>query len=163
MKTNPTQTLKLTEEQEKKINENLSKKPYEPTEEDLEDMAKMIDDNYPFDEEEEPSFSGTIEDVNPNSTIVISGKPVYNFQSAEFQIEISPNNPDHLALFESIYNSLLQILIRCNVDQPSNNKPKEPLATDKQKDLMDKCNIKYSANTTVKEAQKLIDKYFGKE
>lgn len=137
------------------------------TNDDIEDAKEDFEpsmDDLPFDEEEEPSFSGTIEDVNPNSTIVVSGKPVYNFQSAEFQLEISPNNPDHLALFESIYNSLLQILIRCNVDQPTNNaKPKEPLATDKQKDLMDKCNIKYSASTTVKEAQKLIDKYFGKE
>lgn len=145
----------------------MAKETKKYTNDDIEDVKEDFEpsmDDLPFDEEEEPSFSGTIEDVNPNSTIVISGKPVYNFQSAEFQIEISPNNPDHLALFESIYNSLLQILIRCNVDQPTNsNKPKEPLATDKQKDLMDKCNIKYSANTTVKEAQKLIDKYFGKE
>ena len=145
----------------------MAKETKKYTNDDIEDVKEDFEpsmDDLPFDEEEEPSFSGTIEDVNPNSTIVVSGKPVYNFQSAEFQIEISPNNPDHLALFESIYNSLLQILIRCNVDQPTNsNKPKEPLATDKQKDLMDKCNIKYSANTTVKEAQKLIDKYFGKE
>ena len=145
----------------------MDKETKKYTNDDIEDVKEDFEpsmDDLPFDEEEEPSFSGTIEDVNPNSTIVISGKPVYNFQSAEFQIEISPNNPDHLALFESIYNSLLQILIRCNVDQRTNsNKPKEPLATDKQKDLMDKCNIKYSANTTVKEAQKLIDKYFGKE
>ena len=145
----------------------MAKETKKYTNDDIEDVKEDFEpsmDDLPFDEEEEPLFSGTIEDVNPNSTIVISGKPVYNFQSAEFQIEISPNNPDHLALFESIYNSLLQILIRCNVDQPTNsNKPKEPLATDKQKDLMDKCNIKYSANTTVKEAQKLIDKYFGKE
>ena len=145
----------------------MAKETKKYTNDDIEDVKEDFEpsmDDLPFDEEEEPSFSGTIEDVNPNSTIVVSGKPVYNFQSAEFQIEISPNNPDHLALFESIYNSLLQILIRCNVDQPTNsNKPKEPLATDKQKDLMDKCNIKYSANTTIKEAQKLIDKYFGKE
>ena len=145
----------------------MDKETKKYTNDDIEDVKEDFEpsmDDLPFDEEEEPTFSGTIEDVNPNSTIVVSGKPVYNFQSAEFQIEISPNNPDHLALFESIYNSLLQILIRCNVDQPTNsNRPKEPLATDKQKDLMDKCNIKYSANTTIKEAQKLIDKYFGKE
>lgn len=136
----------------------------------LEDKNQPIEEANPeeledfFEEAEEPQFDVTVDEIDPNKTILVNCKPVYNFQSVEFSMEISPNNPDHLAALESIYNSMLQILIRVSVDQPNqgNKKPSEPLATDKQKDLMDKCNIKYKADCTVKEAQALIDKYFGK-
>ena len=163
MKTNPTQKLELTEDEEKVVTNN-SQKPYEPTKEDLEDMEKMVDDEYPFDEEPEPTFEVMKEEVDPNNPILVNCKPVYNFQSMEFSLEISPNNPDHLGLLESIYNSMLQILMRVSVDQPGQkpSKPAEPLATEKQKKLMDGCKIKYKADCTVKEAQALIDEFFGK-
>ena len=82
-------------------------------------------------------------------------KPTYQFQSIEFDYPVqTPNDLD--AMFE-LYNRVLKGLM--DIAPIQENKPVkalEPLATDKQKSIMDRFGIKYNNNTTAKEAQKLI-------
>ena len=60
-------------------------------------------------------------------------KPVYNFQSVEFEMEIE--NEQDLDKSKRLYKAILEMLQEVAVDQPAQVKqvtPKEPMATDKQ-------------------------------
>ena len=66
--------------------------------------------------------------------MLVKCKPVYNFQSVEFEMEI--NTPDDTRKMFIIYKDILDGLQKIAVDQPAPTKapvkPKEEMATPKQ-------------------------------
>ena len=84
-------------------------------------------------------------------------KPTYNFQSIEFEWDLTEDNyTEMIALYDRIAQDLKEIA----PSQPDESKG--PKATDKQKALLDRLKVKYDKNITAAEASKLIDKQFGK-
>ena len=89
-------------------------------------------------------------------------KPTYQFQSIEFEWEIIPEVDEDIqlqAMFKT-YEKVLKGLIKISPVQDTKqvHKPAEPLATDRQKEIMDTYGIKYTATTTQKEAYEKIKK-----
>ena len=89
-------------------------------------------------------------------------KPTYQFQSVEFDWEIIPELDEDIqiqAMFKT-YEKVLKGLMKISPvqDPKAQPKPAEPLATDKQKQIMDTYGIKYTASTTQKEAYEKIKK-----
>lgn len=89
-------------------------------------------------------------------------KPVYNFQSVEIEFIGSKEEflNDGLEMYEEILRGL-QVVTDSVIEPPKNqnakaNVPKVPLATTRQREIMDRYDIKYSKNTTQEEARKLI-------
>lgn len=89
-------------------------------------------------------------------------KPTYQFQSIEFDYYVDDNcapvaEQDIKDMFE-LYAKVLKGLMEIAPiqDQKQASRPAEPLATEKQKSIMDRFGIKYNNNITAKEAQKLI-------
>ena len=89
-------------------------------------------------------------------------KPTWQFQSVEFDFEIDPQIDEDTQLkimFETYYKVLYGLMKIAPIqDQKVPQQKKESLATNRQKELMDYYDIDYDDNTTVKEAQALIDK-----
>lgn len=82
-------------------------------------------------------------------------KPTYQFQSIEFDYPVQ--TPDDLPKMFDVYNRVLKGLMEiAPIQENKPAKASEPLATEKQKSIMDRFGIKYNNNTTAKEAQKLI-------
>lgn len=81
-------------------------------------------------------------------------KPVYNFQSVEFETEI--NNPEDLEKAFNSYKICLEKLQQIAPEQPAQPKsaPKEPMASEKQKALLIKLGLnEYEVNKmTAKQA-----------
>lgn len=112
-------------------------------------------------EEEVPDFD--LDEDYKDNTILMHCKPVYNFQSIEFDMAVNVNNPEELEEMKGIYSSVLRILQEVAVDQPAQVKPKplpspEETPTEKMKETMDRFGIKYDKYTTRKQAQALIQK-----
>lgn len=89
-------------------------------------------------------------------------KPTYNFQTVEFDVDMEKKE-DLDDAFE-LYAELIKRLKEVAPEQPNNNnsKPNEPLATERQKEVMDKFNIAYEPNITKAKASKLIAYSMGK-
>lgn len=116
--------------------------------EELEAMFTDEEEDLPFDEEEEAPTS---------EPVLVKFKPVYNFQSAEFEMLVDFDNPDSVDKAFATYNQCLVKLKELAPDQPKLvDVPKVELATEKQKENMDKFGIKYTNKTTKEEARKLI-------
>ena len=69
--------------------------------------------------------------------MIFKCKPVYNFQSIEFEVEIDPNNFDQeVNTMFDMYDKVLEGLKAVAPEQPSGKtapiKPQEPMATDSQ-------------------------------
>lgn len=144
-----------------------------PTQEELEDLFREDEIKRPFNEfneEDEEDFDDLdedleFEDVIDDKNIIFHCKPVYNFQSIEFDIEINPDDPEQMDKMFGLYAAIIKKLQEVAVDQPNQKPvaPKEPLASDKQKQIMDMYGIKYDKNTcTIKQAQELINKSINK-
>lgn len=115
--------------------------------EELEAVFTDEEEDLPFDEEEAPV----------SEPVLVKFKPVYNFQSAEFEMLVDWDNPDSVDRAFATYNQCLNKLKDLAPDQPKLvDVPKVELATDKQKENMDKFGIKYTDKTTKEEARKLI-------
>lgn len=74
--------------------------------------------------------------------MIIKFKPVYNFQSVEFEAEI--NSPEDLEKAFNSYKICLEKLQQIAPEQPAQPKaaaPKEPMATEKQKALLIKLGL----------------------
>lgn len=123
-------------------------------------LKEFNEDEFPFDmdEEIEDEEVPTFGDVEDSTLIICHCKPVYNFQSIEFDMEINPNDPEQIDAMFGFYSTMIKKLQDISVDQPKPVyvAPKEPLATDRQKEIMDRFHIPYSDKTTMKQAQKLI-------
>lgn len=102
--------------------------------------------------------------------MLVKLKPVYNFQSAEFEIEIDIDSEDYdeqIAKAFSIYSDLLMGLKNIAPEQPAQPKPvakkttNEEPATKGQLNYLDSLGIPYPDNLTKKEAFELINKAKG--
>ena len=143
---------------ETKPEEALKKGSYpdynEPTAEEMEEMFKAEDEEFETE---------SIEEDYQDNNLLMHCKPVFNFQSIEFDIVVNPNDPESMEYMKGVYSQVLKCLMDVAVEQP--NQPgakKEPAPedqpTDKMKDIMDKYGIKYDKYTTKKQAQMLIEK-----
>ena len=90
--------------------------------------------------------------------IIFKCKPTYNFQSVEFEYHGDLESLDDMMV---VYEEVLKRLVTIAPEQPA--KVVSPIAkaeiqkpTDKQYEIMDKFRIKYTDQTTRKEAQALI-------
>lgn len=75
--------------------------------------------------------------------MVVKCKPVYNFQSVEFEYEIHDGNPKDIEAMFMIYKQLMDGLQKVAVEQPAlakpvakPQKPKEEMATPNQVQLL---------------------------
>ena len=89
-------------------------------------------------------------------------KPTYNFQTVEFDVDMEKKE-DLDGAFE-LYAELIKRLKEVAPEQPNNNnsRPNEPLATERQKEIMDRFNIDYEPNITKAKASQLIAYSMGK-
>ena len=94
--------------------------------------------------------------------MIMKCKPTYQFQSIEFDWEIIPEADEDIQLqdmfktYEKVLKGLMKIApVQDPKQQP---KPAEPLATERQKKIMDNHGIKYTEKTTQKQAYELIKK-----
>ena len=91
----------------------------------------------------------------------IKCKPVYNFQSVEFEYEV--DSPEQLNDMFSLYDEILTGLENVSRDQPSPGKPSEPKASDKQINTLKKLGVdeKEAKRMTMKEASQTIKELIG--
>ena len=90
--------------------------------------------------------------------MIMKCKPTYQFQSIEFDYNVNSaaDLPDMFSLYNKVLKGLMEI---APVQDPKGQpKPAEPLATPRQKEIMDTHGIKYTATTTQKQAYELIQK-----
>lgn len=96
-----------------------------------------------------------VDEASAKHPVVMHCKPCANFQTVEFDYELDSRDdlPDMFDLFQTIQETLATI-------GNTEVKPiaKEDLATDKQKNIMDKFGIPYGPRTTKKEAAEKIRK-----
>lgn len=83
-------------------------------------------------------------------------KPTYQFQSVEFDYNVVTTK-DLSDMFD-MYNRVLKGLMEIAPIQEKQLAPKDPPATQRQKDIMDLHGIKYKPDVTTKEAQALIQR-----
>ena len=90
--------------------------------------------------------------------MIMKCKPTYQFQSIEFDYPINSQAdlPDMFKLYEKVLKGLMEIAPVQDTKQVQ--KPAEPLATPRQKEIMDNYGIKYTEKTTQKQAYELIKK-----
>lgn len=97
--------------------------------------------------------------------MIFKCKPVFNFQSIEFEYEIDINSEtydEELAQMFCIYADMLSGLKNIAPEQGKVNtpnigsKPKEELASDAQKNLLKKLGLPYDDDITKKEAFNMI-------
>ena len=83
-------------------------------------------------------------------------KPVYQFQSVEFDYEV--NLPEDLENMFDLYQKVLKGLMDFAPEQQKAVVNREPPATDKQREIMKINGIPFTNLTTRSEAQRLIQK-----
>lgn len=122
------------------------------------------EEDFPFDEEEEGVIDfNDVDEAPVSEPVLVKFKPVYNFQSAEFEMLVDFDNPDSVGRAFATYGQCLNKLKELAPDQPKLvDVPKVELATEKQKENMDKFGIKYTDKTTKEEARNLITKSMKK-
>lgn len=122
------------------------------------------EEDFPFDEEEEEVIDfNDVDEAPVSEPVLVKFKPVYNFQSAEFEMLVDFDNPDSVDRAFATYGQCLNKLKDLAPDQPKLvDVPKVELATEKQKENMDKFGIKYTDKTTKEEARNLITKSMKK-
>lgn len=98
--------------------------------------------------------------------IIFKCKPTFNFQSVEFEYEVT--NEEEWADAFDIYSRVLEELMYLAPEQPTNvvkgktsKEPKEP-ATEAQLKILKSYNIKHSKYVSKQEASELIKKSMAK-
>lgn len=105
----------------------------------VDDLAGIIDES----KEEDPVFNFKI-------------KPVWQFQSIEVEVKATKREiPKVMDLYSDLLAGLMKIAPEQS-KQVYEDRPKVKLASDKQKEIMRKFDIPFTAETTAAEAQKLI-------
>ena len=108
-----------------------------------------------------PMMDTEKECVEHETILRVHCKPVYNYQSVEFDVEIHDGLQEvDFAYMESLYKGMLEMLVRVSQNAPQKDfKPvqqvEEP-ATEKQIEVMNTFHIKYPKDVTRKQAQELI-------
>ena len=96
-------------------------------------------------------------------------KPVYNYQSVEFDWDIHQDTTEEdWATIEFIYSKALEMLVRVsqNAPQVEAKKPAAPveeLASEKQKEILRNFHIDFKPDITKKQAHALIKKSMDQE
>ena len=83
-------------------------------------------------------------------------KPCFNFQSIEFEMEVDLDDKESLDRMQQAFSDVLERLVKATAVAPTQEERPE-LATERQKQIMKAHGIKFDANTTNEEAQKLIE------
>ena len=110
-------------------------------------------DLFPTDEEMEDMHEEYLKDIN--HLIRFKCKPVFNFQSVEFEYEC---DLEHIPAMFEVYKAVLNELMTFAPEQNAKASAPVELATPKQREIMDKFHLKYKSNITRAEAQELIKK-----
>ena len=96
-------------------------------------------------------------------------KPVYNYQSVEYDVEIHKGTEEYdLGYMEGLYTRMLQMLVRVSETAPQKeaNKPAAPVeepASEKQKEILRNFHIDFKPDITKKQAHALIKKSMDQE
>ena len=112
-------------------------------------------------EVQEPNFKRPIRQT-------IHCKPVYNYQSVEFDCDIHIGNEDEdLVAMERLYKAMLGMLVRVSETAPQKDaKPLAPVvepASEKQKEILRNFHIDFKPDITKKQAHALIKKSMDQE
>ena len=109
-------------------------------------------------------------DCEENPVIhTIHCKPVYNYQSVEFDWDVHLHTTEEdWQTIEYIYSKALEMLVRVsqNAPQKEANKPAAPveeLASEKQKEILRNFHIDFKPDITKKQAHALIKKSMDQE
>ena len=100
---------------------------------------------------------------------IIHCKPVFNYQSVEFDVGISEDHAEEdLAFMEALYSDMLKMLVRVsqNAPQVEAKKPVAPVeepATEAQKQILRNFHIDFKPDITKKQAHALIKKSMDQE
>ena len=100
---------------------------------------------------------------------IIHCKPVYNYQSVEFDWQINMDNPyPDFERMEEMYVRMLQMLVRVSEKAPQKEagKPSAPVeepASEKQKEILRNFHIDFKPDITKKQAHALIKKSMDQE
>lgn len=103
--------------------------------------------------------------------MIVKCKPVYNFQSVEFEFEIDPNSEEYENQLEQLFDIFVDMLDGLEEIAPEQQKvqnvaprsaKKEELASENQKKYLDRLGIPYPDDITKKEAFNLIKEVQGK-
>ena len=106
---------------------------------------------------EDPNV-GYILPPQPPKLIKFKCKPTYNFQSVEFEIELTDNNLEPMF---SLYRRIVEGLIKVSPDQPKNGTTAQP-ASSKQIEIMDKFHIPYQPGISYEQADAKIKESYAK-
>ena len=115
---------------------------------------------------EENQIKGEFEPVR---VLRIHCKPVYNYQSVEFDCEVNINNFEgDMVSMETIYTEMLQMLVRVSQNAPQKDVSKpvasvEEPASEKQKEILRNFHIDFKPDITKKQAHALIKKSMDQE
>ena len=120
------------------------------------------------------AVTGEIEEngilVECPKTRVIHCKPVFNYQSVEFDWELSEDSFGDFELgeMEKFYSAMLEMLVRVSqiAPQKESNKPAAPVeepASEKQKEILRNFHIDFKPDITKKQAHALIKKSMDQE
>ena len=108
--------------------------------------------------------------ITPNmdagKSYVVHCKPVYNYQSVEFDFLIQDEST--IAEMEQFYSKMLEMLVRVsqNAPQVEAKKPTAPVeepASEKQKEILRNFHIEFKEPLTKKQAHALIKKSMDQE
>ena len=107
-------------------------------------------------------------DENP-VILTVHCKPVYNYQSVEFDVEIHEGLQEvDFAYMENLYKGMLEMLVSVSQNAPQKDvsKPVAPVeepASEKQKEILRNFHIDFKPDITKKQAHNLIKKSMDQE
>lgn len=125
-----------------------------------------------FDRQREELFDPDDQDGELFAGIKVHCKPVYNYQSVEFDwvIPVNPYECDQESMkaMEAFYTEMLEMLVRVSQKAPQaeTKKPSAPVeepATEAQKQILRNFHIDFKPDITKKQAHALIKKSMDQE
>ena len=111
----------------------------------------------------------TLEEEPKRGCYTVHCKPVYNYQSVEFDFNVYYENEDSdLMVMETVYSRMLKMLVRVSENAPQKDvgKPVPPVeepASEKQKEILRNFHIDFKPDITKKQAHALIKKSMDQE
>lgn len=96
-----------------------------------------------------------------DTALTLHCKPVYNFQSIEFDWTVDMSEEGYLDELKEVYKDIYQMLQECVPESQQINK-NDDLISDSQKALMKKLGLKYSDSMSMEEARIKIKNHLQK-
>ena len=109
------------------------------------------------------------DEEEPVRVLRVHCKPVYNYQSVEFDVDINNRfQEEDFAYMENLYKDMLEMLVRVSQNAPQKDvskpvAPVEELASEKQKQILRDFHIEFKEPLTKKQAHALIKKSMDQE